>query len=569
MSDIFISYSRKDSEQALSLAERLRGEGMSVWIDQQGIEAAASWSKEIVHAIDECCTVIVLLSASSTVSQNVAKEISIACDANKQVLPVALDDLSNELRYHLAGIQRVAYSEFASIMQALLISGVTSSTIPEKALGSDRKSLMILPFEDLSPTRDNGWFAEGLMSELISRLGQIKSLRLIDQKTSTELGRAKIKLAAISQELNVRYFIEGSVRKFGDQIKVNVGLLDFEHGEYLWQNNHKGEFKDIFGIQEQVASKVVEGLNLHLTKAEHSSLQEQGTENPEAYELYLKGLEYMFRHDKHGYYFAVELFKQALQLDPEFASAAAQASISLGTLYLVYDRNDRLLDEAEKLAKQAYELNANLEIPSEPLALVFRVKGDFEAAEALLVRSLKRDPENPVRNFALASHYDHCLQNKEAITYYQRVLARAEITNAYSNLFVVYLRQNDSENATKWALRALPDIERRLRLSPDNDSYRTWHAVYLQHLGRDQEARAEISIVLQRPEIDSAVAYNIACLQTSLEDHHNALATLRRCVSAGYARPEQFRTDPDFAPLHDMPEFMQLMVEIEEAQRNA
>src|SRR5256885_3342968 len=114
MPDIFISYSRKDAAQALELAERLRVRGIDVWIDQSGIEAAKSWSKEIVRAIDECKAFLVLISTSAQQSQNVSREVGIASESKKPMLPVLLEDikLSDELRYHLSGIQRVAHTQF-------------------------------------------------------------------------------------------------------------------------------------------------------------------------------------------------------------------------------------------------------------------------------------------------------------------------------------------------------------------------------------------------------------------------------------------------------------------------
>src|SRR2546430_2170959 len=108
MPDIFISYSRTDSDHALSLAERLRGQGISVWIDQHAIEGATQWSKEIVEAIKECKALIVLLSSAATASRNVVREVSLASEKNKEILPLVLEEteLPSEFEYPLAGIQR-------------------------------------------------------------------------------------------------------------------------------------------------------------------------------------------------------------------------------------------------------------------------------------------------------------------------------------------------------------------------------------------------------------------------------------------------------------------------------
>lgn len=254
MPDIFISYSRKDSAHALELAERLRTLGINVWIDQRGLEAAALWSTEIVNAVERCEAFILLLSNDSLSSKNVVRELSIASESDRRILPVEIEDITlpSEFKYQLAGIQRTQLSDFEGIVRSLTKMGVVQS---DNVIGTlemaenrpkpdTRKSLMVLPFEDLSPGKDNDWFADGLAGELIDALGHIKSLRLVDRKTTMDFKGYRGKTLEIAEELNVRFFIEGTVRKFGDQIKISVSLLDVKEGDYLWQESHKGVFAE-------------------------------------------------------------------------------------------------------------------------------------------------------------------------------------------------------------------------------------------------------------------------------------------------------------------------------------
>jgi adenylate cyclase len=177
---------------------------------------------------------------------------------------------------------------------------------------------MILPFEDMSPTGDNGWFADGLGAELISALSNVKSLRVSDQQATKDYKRYQGTLPNYAKEMSIRYFIQGSVRKFGDQIKITSALLDIESGDQLWQDSMKGTMEDIFDIQEKVAEKVVEGLKVHLAHDEKKKLAERGTENAEAYELYMKANEYFNRQTKEGFRLAGQLFTEAIKLDPGY-----------------------------------------------------------------------------------------------------------------------------------------------------------------------------------------------------------------------------------------------------------
>src|SRR6266498_390933 len=210
MIDIFISYSRKDSKPALELAGKLRAEHFNVWIDQHGIGAADHWATEIAEALHDCKTFVLLLSPHSTHSHNVLKEVSLASERQKRILPVELTatTLSPSFEYALAGLQRVDYGNFDAVLKAIKRKDV--HTIPKPAR-DHRKSVMVLPFEDLSQQHDNIWFADGLTSELISALSNVKSLRLVDWKTTMEFKDHHVKTIDIARELGVRYFVEGNI----------------------------------------------------------------------------------------------------------------------------------------------------------------------------------------------------------------------------------------------------------------------------------------------------------------------------------------------------------------------
>src|SRR5579872_4411343 len=281
--DIFISYSSKDKEKADQLSELLASAGLSVWIDRQGIGAATSWSEEIVNALDACKAFVVMLSPSSVESKNVVRELALAFEKNKKILPLDLEpvQLPASMQYHLAGLQRTSMTNIDAIIRALGKLGLEATKPPTLTLvkeTSTRKSLMVLPFEDLSPTGDNGWFADGIVSELISALTNVKVLKVADAQTTKEFKSFKGHLTTFAKEMSIRYFVQGDVRKFGDQIKISARLLDIEAGDHLWQDSMRGTMDDIFDIQEKVAGKVVDGLKIHLGTDEKQKLAERGTE---------------------------------------------------------------------------------------------------------------------------------------------------------------------------------------------------------------------------------------------------------------------------------------------------
>ena len=397
MADIFISYSSKDREKAEQLTELLASAGLSVWIDKHGIGAASSWSKEIVQAIDGCKALIVLLSPFSVASENVAKEISLAAEQKKKIVPLDLDpvELSDDLRYHLAGLQRTSMTNIDAIIRSLGKLGLEATKAPELQLvnGSDsRKSLMIIPFEDLSPTQDNGWFTDGLASEMVGSLSHVKALRVIDWNTSRMLKNKAVKTVELAREFSVRYFIEGQVRKFGDQIKISITLLDIETGDHLWQDSLRGVMNDIFDIQEQCAEKVLAGLKLHLSKDEGEQVAKKPTENAEAYELLLKARDYHSRGTRSDVERALTVFEEVVRLDPRFAMAYAMIANTCAELNYNYGRSEALLERAKAAAGKIKELEGETAQYFRIMGVIRHSSGDAEGAIVYALRAVNIDP---------------------------------------------------------------------------------------------------------------------------------------------------------------------------------
>ncbi len=545
MADIFISYSSHDREQADLLTELLASAGLSVWIDQSGIEVSTSWSKEIVQAIDACRAFVVLLSPNSIESINVIREVSLASEKRKKILPLDLEPvaLSEDLQYHLAGIQRAPMTNIDAVIRALGKLGLAATQAPSIKLVHEtdaRKSLMILPFEDMSPTGDNGWFADGIASELISALSNVKALRVADPQATKDFKRYLGTLPKYANEMNIRYFVQGDVRKFGDNIKITTRLLDVESGDFLWQDSMKGTMNDIFEIQEAVALKVVEGLKVHLASDEKKKLADRGTENAEAYELVLKASEYFVRNTREGFQLAAQLYSEAIALDPTYANAYQAKANALAALYRNYTREPALLEEGIALINEARRLKPDLWKAYYPLSVILQLQGKDAEAEGAAQEYIRNAPENFLSHFALGFFYQDTGQDAKAITPFEESLKRKpEYLVTLWNLVVACAGAkedtNDRSFAEKqkhWAEIAIPLFEKRLKLFPDEEWNRVNHASLLHHAGRDDEAR---SAARKLEDLrDGTALFNTASLQCGLKDYSAALQTFRKAIEAGF-----------------------------------
>ena len=199
------------------------------------------------------------------------------------------------------------------------------------------RSIAVLPFENLSRDADNGYFAEGIQEEILTRLAKIGDLKVIS-RTSTQRYQNKPRdLVEIAKQLGVATILEGSVQKAGDQVRVNVQLINAQTDSHLWADTYDRKLTDIFGVESDIAKRIADSLQAKLTGHEEQALAVKPTNNPEAYDAYLRGLAFEARS---GFFFSLDLlwkaagfYERAVQLDPNFALAWARLSRADAVLY--------------------------------------------------------------------------------------------------------------------------------------------------------------------------------------------------------------------------------------------
>jgi TolB-like protein len=571
MADIFISYSRRDSEDALSLKAMLEAEGFSVWLDVHGIAGAEQWAREIVEGITSCSTFILLLSTSSILSENVLKELSLASEKGKRILPVDVHPvvLPSTFEYQLAGIQRLAVSDVDGIIRS------HRRGVARKAAKDTRKSLIILPFEDQSPGGDNLWFADGLVGEMIDVLTHIQSLRVLDRSTSKRLRNVQQTLKEIGEMFDTRYFVPGAVIKYQNKIKVSASLIDVHVDVHLWQESYKGEMTDIFELQETIARQIVDGLKLHLTEKEEEKLKERGTNNSEAYELYLKAGQYAQRQTREGFELAVQLAAEAIQLDSSFVHAYEAKANALTGLYRGYEHDSKLLKEAESLCRDAMSIAPDFADIYSPLVKLNMLRGKLPEAEKYAIEYTTKAPNDALSHSILSFFYGETRQPAKAIVPLEESV-RLEPTNCINlfNLVNACFASDESERATKWAKVAVPVEGRNLRLHPDDEVSRMRYSILLFFAG-DLDESLKQAMILRNAQ-DGFTLYNTACLLRRLGKPDKALPVFKRAIEAGFRYLAMLKSFfyasddyPNPLPRGDMYDEVKQMVDQVEEEQNA
>jgi serine/threonine protein kinase/predicted Zn-dependent protease len=255
---------------------------------------------------------------------------------------------------------------------ALLILGISAAFIflslrtqnSLSNLGAPGKSIAVLPFENRSEDKTNAYLAEGIQDEILTRLSKIADLKVISRTSTQHYKSAPQNLPEIAKQLGVANILEGSVQKAADQIRVNVQLINAQTDSHLWAESYDRKVTDIFGVESEVARAIADQLRARLTGQEEQLIAAKPTDNPEAYDAYLRGLAYTL---KGGDTIATALgaqkyLREAVRLDPKFALAWALLSYTdaVGYVTRALQPTDALREEAQQAAETALTLQPNL-----------------------------------------------------------------------------------------------------------------------------------------------------------------------------------------------------------------
>jgi eukaryotic-like serine/threonine-protein kinase len=280
--------------------------------------------------------------------------------------------------------QRLMYVGIAAAL-LLVIAGFLwyrkSSSVSSSASAA-RPSIAVLPLKNLSTEPDSAYFSDGMADEISTKLSKIKGVDVASRDAVTAFKTADKTAADIGHQLGVRYLLEGSVRKAGNQVRINVQLIDSNTGFQTWADDFTGDLQNVFSLQEQAALKIAEALNLHLSPQEQQAVLRRYTQNPQAYQEFLMGRS-LFAHEDQPQSLEASRkhFESALKLDPNYAPALAGLSHVEGYYYRDLDSNPAHLQRAEQLARQALAIDPQL--PEAHIA-VARILGEsYKYAEAI------------------------------------------------------------------------------------------------------------------------------------------------------------------------------------------
>ena len=256
-----------------------------------------------------------------------------------------------------------------------------------------KKSIVVLPFENMSADPENEYFSDGLTDEIITDLSKIRSLRVVSRSSSMQLKGTGKDLHVIASELNVRYVLEGGVRKAGNAVRVTAQLIDPKKDEHLWAEKYSGKLEDIFEIQEQISRQIVDALKMQLSPEEDKKLSERPIDNVEAYECYQRARHEIYTFTPDGLDRAVGLIQTALDLagDNELLYAA-KGIVNYQYVNAAIRPDDGYIEQAEECARRIFELNPDSAPGHSLMGMVHQNQGQPADAVRSYKKALAIDP---------------------------------------------------------------------------------------------------------------------------------------------------------------------------------
>src|SRR5881275_1990027 len=438
------------------------------------------------------------------------------------VVNVYADQFGNpKLPLKLAAQRRRTRMRWAAMTTTLLALAATVGGIAifsrnraQSTLTAPEKSIAVLPFANLSEDKANAYFAEGIQDEILTRLSKIADLKVISRTSTQHFKSAPGNLSEIGKQLGVAHIVEGSVQKSGESVRVNVQLIKAANDAHLWADTFDRKLTDIFSVESEVAKAIADQLRVKLTGQEEQVIAAKPTDNPEAYDAYLRGLAYSLKTLNTGgnSLSAQKYLKEAVQLDPKFALSWALLSYvdARGYRTLNLQPTVALREEAQQAAETALTLQPNL--------------GEALLAKGYYHYACLKDYDTAMRYFAQARPLlPNSSRIPEQVAYVTRRRGQWDQSESYFNEAERLDPRNVTvlnEHAASYIiLRRFPEALRKLdqvlNITPDDVDTLTVKATIAQAQGDLPRAAALLAPL--RPNADNSYALETQVYQEILE----------------------------------------------------
>lgn len=422
--------------------------------------------------------------------------------------------------------------------------------VPEQPKGL---SIAVLPFPDLSAEQDQGHFCDGLTDELISRLTRVSGLRVASRSSSFAFRRQNSDLKAAAEKLGVQHILEGGVRKDGNRLRISAQLTEVASDSVLWAENYDHELCDIFAVQKNLAECILVALKLQLGADE---LKKPRTENPKAYEYYLRGLGYALVLGQRELALAQAMFEKATQADPGFTEAWVGLAEVTAVQVLFLGAGEEAHRISDLAGQRALELAPGEGTSQMAYAFSQMACECHEDAETAFLKALELDPALVRAWHFLGRNAHHAGEQDKEIEYFQQAIEHDPDDWESPLLVLAPLRQQGkTDEVERIALLGMERLENYLEDYPDNRRAYYLGANARAMLGDIDQARRWAEKAYQLAPDDPSTRYNLACFYAQIGDEEHALDLLENSITSR----SWIENDPDLDSLRDHPRYREFL----------
>jgi len=421
---------------------------------------------------------------------------------------------------------------------------------------SSTKSVAVLYFENLSGVREDEYLRDGITEDIITELSKIRGINTYSRPTVLAFRDKQVTPGQVGQQLKAAYVLTGSLRRAGARLRITTQLVDTNTDFPLWSERYDREMKDVFEVQDEIARKIAEALRVTLSPQELEALAIKPTENLQAYDLYLRGKRYARRQTRQDLEFALQMFENAVSIDPSFALAYAACANACAMFYCNYSRDPIWVERARDASGKAVALRWDLPEVQVSQAWVLYATDLHAEAVRMVQKAIERKRDCEGAYYLLCRALFSAGRYREVADAAEVALeASGEDYNVYVPILNALGALGKQEIRNNIQLRAVAAFENHLKQVPEDARARILVAGYYAEVGRVEDAMRETTMAMTLRANEASILYNAACVFCLLKKKLEAIDALRKAFDAGFKDPNWARRDPDMALLIGDPEF--------------
>jgi adenylate cyclase len=453
-----------------------------------------------------------------------------------------------------------------SALQSPTLTRPAQKTEPAR----ERFAICVLPFANMSGDAEQEYFSDGISEDIITDLSKVSALHVVSRNTAFTFKGRSVDVRQLAAQLNVSHVLEGSVRKAGGRVRITAQLIDGSKDSHVWAERYDRDLNDIFVLQDEISHAIVDALRIKLLPEEKKAIERHGTENVEAYNLYLMARQSYatgFEGDSQVNEAIIRLCRRAVEIDPDYAEAWALTAMAEMLLRSTLGRGG---DGGLAAAQRALELNANLAEAHAVKARIFSEEKREDEACGEIETALRLDPESHQVNKCAALLRFRQQRLEEAIRYFEKAVALEEGDFGSSGMLITcYTALGNREGARRAAEITLARAEKVLARDRNNGSAVGHGSDALAVLGQGERAKEWMRRALLINPENLSMRYNFVCaLANHLNDKEGALEMLGSAFEKmGTGLINHARVDPDLNCIREDPRFKAMAADAEARAR--